>query len=701
VTVAALLATTVPAGAQVPDSVATKAGTPRVTVLDAAVVTASRSTLAVREVPVNVVVLGSSELKITATKSAPDFLRLVPGFTTRDFQSGLVAHPSRSAPGLRGIGGTSASRTLVLLDGIPINEPFSGWVHWARIPLGLVRQVEVVRGGGAGVWGDRALGGVIHFITEAPASSTLSMSIAGGSFGTTRTSATATSKQGRLGVAVAAEYLDTEGYHNVRPDLIGAIDRPSDSRDVVLFGRATYDLTPLTQVSLAASWLDDFRHGGTALKRNDTHLAEVRAGVRRVSAGGSLLTLSAYANRTGFDQYFTSEAIDRSVETPSLHQWDVPSTAAGAQLQYSRELAGHHVTLGADASAVAGDVNEDMNLSQGAWTRRRLVTGRQTVVGAWVQDALSLGGRWSLLAGARVDAWRNFDGRRVEHDLRTATVLIDTSYAATKSARSSLSFGLRHQTSRALQLRASAYSSFRAPTLNELYKPFRESGNTITEANPTLGSERLIGLDVGADLSIGSWGLARVTGFRSRLDDPILEVTVDTAGSTGRTIAPCGFVPAGGACKQRRSVDRFRTTGIEAEMEARPHRDWMLRGSYTFNPTRITRAEMQPRLVGKEGRGTSRHAGSLIVAYDNARVAAVSVVHRYAGARYDDDLNTLELSPVNVTDVRIGRQVTRQARLFVTVENLFDERYDVARATNGLVRVGGPRFVEAGMQYRW
>jgi iron complex outermembrane receptor protein len=223
----------------------------------------------------------------------------------------------------------------------------------------------------------------------------------------------------------------------------------------------------------------------------------------------------------------------------------------------------------------------------------------------------------------------------------------------------------------------------------------------ITEANASLGSERLRGFDIGADLSVGSWGLARVTAFRGRVDGSILEVTVDNAGSTGRVIAPCGFVPAGGACKQRRSIDEFRTAGVETELEVHPHRDWMIRGSYSYNPTEILRAATQPQLVGKEARGNPKHAASAILSYDKERVGDVSVVHRYASSRYDDDLNTLDLSPVRVTDVRLGRRVTPQARLFVTVENLFGDTYDVARAVSGLVRVGGPRFVEAGVQYRW
>jgi outer membrane receptor protein involved in Fe transport len=619
----------------------------------------------------------------------------------RDYQSGLVGHPSRMAPSLRGLGGTSASRALVLLDGIPINEPFSGWVHWSRVPLGLVRQVEVVRGGGAGVWGDRALGGVIHMITDEPRDGSLTLTLAGGSHGTARAGVVGSARSGRLGLQLAGDYVGTDGYHNVRPELRGSIDRPVDSRDVVGYAKVIYDPTPLTRVHVSASYLDDFRHNGTPLKRNGTSLTDVRGGIRHAGADGGVITASVYANRTSFDMFFSSDAPDRNSETPSLHQWSVPSNASGAQVQYSREAGDRHaLTAGADLAFVDGAVNEDFNYSQGEFIRRRFVSGEQSTLGVYVQDAVTLGSGWRVLASARHDVWRSRDGVRVENDLGTGNALVDTNYAPSALSRPSLSFGVRHQTTHALQLRGSVYSSFRSPTLNELYKPFREAGNIITEANPSLGAERLVGVDVGVDYRIGTRGVARLTAFWSRVHDPILEVTVAAAGDAGRPIAPCGFVPAGGVCKQRQSIDEFRTTGIEAEVEASPRPDVFVRASYTFNPTEVTRALTQPQLVGKEARGTAPHTVSAVIAYTNPSLFDLSVANRYVSARFDDDLNTLRLGSHVVTNVRLSRQATARARAFVSVENLFGAEYEVTRAASGLVRIGGPRMMEVGLQYR-
>ncbi|MGQ0641940.1 MAG: TonB-dependent receptor plug domain-containing protein [Gemmatimonadaceae bacterium] len=683
--------------AQQPDSVAKKP-----TVLDAAIITATRVSQVVREVPANIVVLGVPEIQRSAARTVSDFLRVIPGYTTKDYQSSVVSHPSRQAPALRGLGGTSASRTLVLLDGVPMNEPFAGWVFWPRVPLALVKQAEVVRGGGAGVWGDRALGGVINLITDDPRENTLTLVQTGGSFGASRTSAVVTGKKDRFGVLFAGEYFDTDGYINVPEDIRGSIDEKVDSRNSAFFGKVTFEPTSSLRMFVGGNYMDDFRHNGTALRDNSTLVRDLRGGLRWLTSDGSLVTATAYRGSSSYVNFFTNESLDRNSEIPSLFQWKVPTHSAGAQVQWSKELSRvHRLTIGTDVASVDGEVNEDSNFQQGSFAARRRVFGEQRLIGAYVQDALSLGDRTRVVASVRHDRFSNDKGRRTERNLRTNAVTLDTSYASTTDSRTSYSLGVRQQAASSVALRASVYSSFRSPTLNELFKPFREAGNIITEANPELQPESLTGIDVGADLNLGPSVVARVTGFWSVVRDPALEVTLELAGATGRNIAPCGFVPAGGTCRRRENVEEFRTAGIETEIEARPHRYWTLGGSYSFNPTEVTKAPTQQQLIGKQARGTAEHQATILVGFDKSDLFALHTTTRFAGSRFDDDVNVLEVPSFTVVDVRVSRRLTSSASAFVTIENIFDREYHVTRAANGLVRIGGPRFIEGGLQYRW
>src|SRR5260370_15149894 len=74
----------------------------------------------------------------------------------------------------------------------------------------------------------------------------------------------------------------------------------------------------------------------------------------------------------------------------------------------------------------------------------------------------------------------------------------------------------------------SFYRAFRAPTLNELYRSFRV-GNVVTNANATLGAERLTGGEAGASLQTWSERLTiRGVAFWSEIADPIANVTLAT-----------------------------------------------------------------------------------------------------------------------------------------------------------------------------
>jgi len=210
----------------------------------------------------------------------------------------------------------------------------------------------------------------------------------------------------------------------------------------------------------------------------------------------------------------------------------------------------------------------------------------------------------------------------------------------------------------------------------------------------------LTGYEGGIDITVGH-AVARLTAFHTRIHDPIFELTVEAAGSTGRVIAPCGFVPAGGTCRQRRNVDLVESRGLEAELDLQVTRDVVLRGSYGVNPTEVLRAAAQPELVGNEARASARHSYTLIAAYDRPSVANIAVTVRSASRRFEDDLNRLALGSFVVTDIRASKAVTRQAQIFVGAENVFDAEYPISRANSGLVRTGGPRMIEGGIRYRW
>ena len=129
-----------------------------------------------------------------------------------------------------------------------------------------------------------------------------------------------------------------------------------------------------------------------------------------------------------------------------------------------------------------------------------------------------------LTLGSRIDFWRFSDGFRREFDLEEGGILRDDDYDHRTGIALGPKAGVRYQVNPMFVLRSSAYRTFRTPTLNELYRPFRVR-NDITEANRKLEPEKLTGGEVGMDAN-PAFVSVRVTGYWNEVEDAIGNLTV-------------------------------------------------------------------------------------------------------------------------------------------------------------------------------
>jgi outer membrane cobalamin receptor len=156
------------------------AETPAETVsLPPVVVSAGRVEQRLADVPTHATVLTREDIERSAAQTVDDLLREIPGFSLFRRSSSVVANPTTQGVSLRGIGPSGVSRTLVLLDGVPVNDPFGGWVYWSKVPLESIERIEVVRGGGSALYGNYALGGVINIVTRKPQTTSLQGTLEG------------------------------------------------------------------------------------------------------------------------------------------------------------------------------------------------------------------------------------------------------------------------------------------------------------------------------------------------------------------------------------------------------------------------------------------------------------------------------------------------------------------------------------------
>lgn len=671
----------------------------RRTVLDELVVSSTRTSQLGRDLPTPVTVLGAEAITNAPGATVMGLVGRIPGFSLRDFSHPQLVRQVRSAPQFRGLGGTSASRTLLLLDGVPANDPFTSWVLWSRVPLPLVERVEVVRGGGAMAWGSRALGGVVNIITKEPRGQTLDATLEGGERGNYRVSLAGTVRQGKLGLLVAADRLGTDGYITFDPERTGPIDRPRGAITSVGYARVSYDATPSMKLHASATYADDDETGVTPLSVATGNIGEVRVGGTWTPASGDVITLQAHRMSVSRRLANTALNADRSTETPRTDVTN-PADIVGVSAQWIRQLGIHRLSAGSDLSWTDGTFTELSRYQSGSPTRDRQVTANQRIAGVFVTDAISLGDRTILQLGMRLDRVVNGTARRVDSDLTSGAVLRDTTFGARSESPMTYNIGMRHRLTSGVQVRATHYRSFRNPALFEMHVPTQVAGGTaFLEVNPDLRAERMIGAEAGVDLEASGTVALRATAFWNRVDDQVIDFTVGTATTNGQIVGPCGPLNASQVCRQRRNIGSLRTVGLETELDWRPSRTVSLSLSYTYNPTHVT-ADGQP-VDGNEARGAIRHGltGALSAAVPYLGTLAVDA--RHVSSRWDDDRNSIDLAPFTVVGMRVSRDITSSVGGYVRIENVTNARYEVTRDTRGLAELGAPRWVTAGLRVRW
>ena len=254
--------------------------------------------------------------------------------------------------------------------------------------------------------------------------------------------------------------------------------------------------------------------------------------------------------------------------------------------------------------------------------------------------------------------------------------------------------GLAYAATDTVTLRSAAYRGFRAPTINEQVRPFRVR-NDITEANESLDAEKLLGVEAGLDHRSGRWRSA-ATLFWNEVDDPVFNVTV---GAGGGVVEPCGFVPPGGVCRQRRNLGSTRILGVEAETAVELGYGISAGLAYLWSDGEIRSAADDPSLVGNRIPQVPRHQGTVGLDYDQGGAWRASLQLRIVGEQFEDDQNSRTLDRFVAVDAFIARKLGSGFEVFVAAENLFDETIESGRSADGVVSIAAPRIVRGGLRY--
>ena len=601
-----------------------------------------------------------------------DALASVAGFQQFRRSDSRSANASAQGATLRALGGNATSRALVLLDGVPMSDPFFGYIPFSAIAPERLSQIRVTRGGGSGPFGTGALAGTIEM--ESAGIDQLD-GIAGQALVNDRGE---TELSGSAGARLGSGFLVASGRWDRGK---GFYTTPEADR-VPLSARAAFDgwsaqirgVAPVSdEIELQVRGLAYRDERTLRFEGADSSIEGQDASLRLVGRGEWEFDALAYLQARNF----TNVVVSSTRFVPVLDQRNTPATGLGGKLELRPPVGDAHVLrVGMDFRRAEGELFETaISAFSGNVTARRNAGGTNTDLGLFLEDDWTLG-RLVLTLGARLDRWTIREGFYTERDASGGLLSTD-SFADRAGWDASFRGGVLYRANDVVALRAAAYSGLRLPTLNELYRPFVVFP-VVTQANAALENERLEGFEAGIELTPNPAVALSLTAFDNRVKNAVANVTIAEN------------------LRQRRNIDAIQSRGLEASVGA-------TLGAFSVDASAVwTDAEAKgsgfaAALDGNRPSQTPRFTGGATLSWTPADDWLLSATVRHVGAQFEDDLESNVLPAATTLDAFVQVPMTPSIAFVLRGENLTDEAI-VTRNQSGAIDLGVPRTVWAGVK---
>jgi len=627
------------------------------------------------------ITLDRDRLNSEASGEIESALMDVAGFQEFRRSDSRMSNPSSQGVTLRALGGNATSRALVLLDGVPQADPFFGSVPFNELLPERLGAVRVTRGGGAGAFGAGAVAGTIEmFSADRSQLPEFQGSAFYGSRNSEDVSGAFSPDLGAGFVSISGKFSRGDGFNTTPVSQQNSATVPAryQTWSVGLFGDA-----PVGSDGEIQSRLSLYRDNRTLRFRGaDSTSSGDDGSVRYLSHGPWQVDALAYVQLRDFSNI----TISSSLFTPVLNQRGTPSTGAGGKVELRPPVGSNDLLrIGVDTRYAQADMYEDaINAVTGVITARRAGTGRQNTTGVYLENDWTLGDV-VLTGGARADHWAIGNAGLISRNT-AGTITSNAVYPDRDDWEGSFRGGALWHASSNVSLRAAGYTSFRLPTLNELYRSFSltaAGATTTTQANANLNPERLKGAEVGLDVSPLPGLHFSATAFYNELDDAIANVTLSIVGTT--------------TTKQRQNVDAIIAKGIELSGSLKEG-PFDLDASYALNDSRVKASGAAANLNYLRPAQSPRHVATGTLGWTGPDHIRVSTTVRYVGPQFEDDLQTDVLKSATTVDGYIRVPVSHGVSIVGRAENILNETV-ITRNQGGSMDIGDPQTFWIGVTF--
>ena len=610
-----------PAPARAGPAAAPPAATPE---HELVIVTATRTPQRPRAVGASVTVLTDEQLRTSQTVAVADRLREVPGVSVnRNGGAGAVTSVR--------IRGAEADQTVVLVDGIKLNDPSQpgGGFDFAGLLVGDLDRIEVLRGPQSTLYGSQAIGGVVNLVSRTPVRPLEGFAdLQTGGLATTLARGAVRGRSGPVSYALSGVHYRTDGTS------AAAGGTEADGYEASgMSVRGAWQASPVLGFDARVFWAEGdagidgfpapaFQLADTPERSQTEELTGVASASLALLDGRWRTTLAVNRTRTDRESLnpartpaltFTARGGNDRVELVS-----VLDAAPGLQL-----LAGYERETARFRTASPSSFNPNPTPATARARTGALFIQAQASPSDWLTATLGV--------------------RHTDHDRFGDAHNLRATVAATLPGDATV-------------LRAAIADGFKAPTLFQLYSDF---------GNQTLAPEEATSWEAGVE---HSWFAGRLTGALTWFERATVN-QIDFVSCFGVTRPICRNRPFG----TYDNVARTRAEGLELVVLARPAPGLTLEASHTTLNARNAAGGN-----ASFGRRLPRRPSSATVLSANWRPLEpldLSASWSRTGAAFDNPANTVPLPAFELVSVRAAWQLGERLSLYGRIENAGDTRY--------------------------
>jgi vitamin B12 transporter len=592
------------------------------------------------------------EIIVTATGIAQDIdetgaaISVITEADIRDQQSIALADILQELPGVNvtrsgGLGsqtsvrirGAESDQTLVLINGIRVNDPSSpdGAFDFGNLTAGNIERVEVLRGANGVTWGSQAVGGVVNVITKRP-SEDLTLFAQGeyGTHDTVRLVSNASGKVGPVGLSIGGGYVRTDGIsaYSGGTELDGY-------RQYSASGQVQVDISDAIRFEASGYYADSRIDNDSVFPPFSSD--DSQFSLAEEFYGNASVHIQAFDGRFQNRFAFSLADINRDIINPFF-----TSLPRGRSERF--EYRGNFAANEQLRLVFGAEMEESRYENSG-------VTASTGIDSVFFQTVFKPADGLSLTGGIRHDDHEDFGG--------------NTSLAGNIAYRIS---------ENGPTIRASYAEGFRAPSLIDLDdRPFGFG-------TPDLLPETAKSYEIGIDQSLIEQAVQiSLTLFQRDTRNQIAFAACPVAPDPAPAVCTSGSRPFGTTL----NIERNRTKGVEAILSISPVERFRIDANYTWLDTenRSSGANLGNELA-------RRPASSLYLSaqYETGYGLKLAADMQMVGDSFDDLANNRRLDGYILSGIRASMPVTDTIELFGRIDNLFDVSYETATDFGALGR---------------